>query len=76
MKKSPMPSTKKNPKTPQIILRHHLNLPDAPDFISKPPAMSLNAMTKLSEAQLRFLNSQPEVELRRLAEKCREVFVL
>lgn len=44
-----------------------LILPDAPDFISEPPAYSADEINKLNEKMLRFWNeirySKPEEEI-------------
>jgi hypothetical protein len=37
-----------------------LNLPDAPEFISKPPAYTVNEMIKICEAMLPYWNKQRE----------------
>lgn len=55
-----------------------LHLPDAPDFISKPPRYSLKEMIKLSEPLLPFWNqlrrSNPDTGLRNSAPRNTEPF--
>lgn len=53
-----------------------LDLPHAPDFVSRPPRLSLAVSVKLSEARLAQVNSRPEAAQQRLETKSRRCFVL
>ncbi len=53
-----------------------LALPDAPDFISRPPWVPPDVMLDYSETLLPLVNSRPEAAEQRLKEKCRVPFEL
>ena len=54
----------------------HLELPIAPDFISHPPRIELQAMLRRIEENLSWRNQRPGEAERRLAEKIPVEFVL
>jgi hypothetical protein len=53
-----------------------LELPDAPDFISRPPRVELQTMLKRIEENMPWRNSHAGEAERRLAEKIPVEFVL
>ena len=60
-----------NPKT-----ELDLEFPDAPDFISRPPRMTPDAMYVLNQPMVEAFNSRPDAEEERLRTKCHVEFVL
>ena len=67
-------SGKANPDP--IRLENLLDLPDAPDFESVTPGMTMEQMIRLSEAMLPVFNALPNAEEQRLRTKCRLPFRL
>jgi hypothetical protein len=71
MKKYP----ERSPNTEQLH-DQRLEFPIAPDFISRPPRVELQAMLKRIEENMPWRNSRPGEAERRLAEKITVEFVL
>jgi hypothetical protein len=53
-----------------------LEFPVDPDFISEPPRRSADEMYRINQTQLKFYNSIPGLEERRLRDKCDVPFIL
>lgn len=70
-------SSSRSPKPEQDPLAAPpLELPNAPDFLSRPPILPFDTIVALAEEQLPYELSRPDFEARRLRTKCRVEFVL
>ena len=75
MKKYPDPSPTSDALY-EVSLSGALELPVAPDFVSRPPQVELQAMLRRIEENMPWRNRRPGEAKRRLAEKIPVEFIL
>jgi len=76
MKKYPAPAADKKLELNEAALASDLDLPDAPDFVSRPPRVDPQVMLRRIEETMPWRSTRPGEEARRLAEKIDVEFIL